>query len=653
MRLPWISVCVAGLGVTIAAAQQISPKEPAQYAGTERPPRVVARPPGMRLGMRKAREFALAPLSESEVQQLSAPDTRLKAGIRRVLPESSIATGAWESTAEGARIWRMALRSPASRGMRVEFDRFSVGAGKVWLYDGTNVEGPYTGEGIYGDGHFWSGAIASGSVTVEYEPAPGAAAELQPPFVIRAISHQTRTALDALESSKDPADFCELDANCYPDWRKSLSSVGQISFMDQGYDILCSGSLLATRDNSFKPYFLTAGHCINNEAAARTVQAYWNYQTDSCGGAVPTSRGSLKSAVGSHLLYSAGFADGDFSLILLQDAPAGTTFAGWDTADPAVSSSLTGIHHPSGSWKRISFGERVADETNEVEGQSAVGDKFLQVEWAKGRVEHGSSGSPLFSAPGVVVGSLSYGPVLSDGTVCTINPSVAGYSRFSNIYPRVRDYLENLPADLITPAKPSVSFSMANRTAAAAQSVQLVTQATGNVTYKLRADANWIKLSSVTGSVSAKTPATISVSVDPTVLSQPGDYSSTVTIFSGAADPQFLRVTASVRIDQSNVSASIAPNPVVQSGNEWSFSIRLAETAGAATKLTAIKFNGSDYSSSIAAWFGTNRIPANGAIVAPLHGAGTFPRGDQYFEFWGVDEASGQSWYRVAKVTFQ
>ena len=653
MRLPWISVCVAGLGVTIAAAQQISPKEPAQYAGTERPPRVVARPPGMRLGMRKAREFALAPLSESEVQQLSAPDTRLKAGIRRVLPESSIATGAWESTAEGARIWRMALRSPASRGMRVEFDRFSVGAGKVWLYDGTNVEGPYTGEGIYGDGHFWSGAIASGSVTVEYEPAPGAAAELQPPFVIRAISHQTRTALDALESSKDPADFCELDANCYPDWRKSLSSVGQISFMDQGYDILCSGSLLATRDNSFKPYFLTAGHCINNEAAARTVQAYWNYQTDSCGGAVPTSRGSLKSAVGSHLLYSAGFADGDFSLILLQDAPAGTTFAGWDTADPAVSSSLTGIHHPSGSWKRISFGERVADETNEVEGQSAVGDKFLQVEWAKGRVEHGSSGSPLFSAPGVVVGSLSYGPVLSDGTVCTINPSVAGYSRFSNIYPRVRDYLENLPADLITPAKPSVSFSMANRTAAAAQSVQLVTQATGNVTYKLRADANWIKLSSVTGSVSAKTPATISVSVDPTVLSQPGDYSSTVTIFSGAADPQFLRVTASVRIDQSNVSASIAPNPVVQSGNEWSFSIRLAETAGAATKLTAIKFNGSDYSSSIAAWFGTNRIPANGAIVAPLHGAGTFPRGDQYFEFWGVDEASGQSWYRVATVTFQ
>ena len=433
-----------------------------------------------------------------------------------------------------------------------------------------------------------------------------------------------------------------------------MSSVAQISFVDNGDELLCSGSLVATRDNSFKPYFLTAGHCINNEAAARTVEAYWTYQTPACGGTPPASRTtSAKSTVGSHLISSAGMADGDFSLVLLTDVPAGTTFAGWDIADPPMSTALTGIHHPSGSWKRISFGERTADATNDVQGVSVPGNLFLQVKWDNGRVEHGSSGSPLFSAPGVIVGSLSYAEFLEDGTVCTINPSVSGYSRFSVTYAQVKDYLENLPADLVTPSKAEISFAVTNRSTPAAQSIQLLTQSTGQAIYKLRADASWIKLSGMTGSVSSKTPATLNISVDAAQLLQPGQYSSTVTILSGAAPPQFLRVNATVKLDQSNVTAAITPSPVVQNGADWSFQIRLAETAGTSTRVTALKFNGADYTSSIVGWFGTDRIPANGSIVAALRGAGVFPHGDQYFEFWGVDDASGQSWYRVATVTFQ
>jgi hypothetical protein len=173
------------------------------------------------------------------------------------------------------------------------------------------------------------------------------------------------------------------------------------------------------------------------------------------------------------------------------------------------------------------------------------------------------------------------------------------------------------------------------------------------VGYKLRADASWIKLSGIAGSLSAKTPATVTIALDAAQLAQPGNYSSTVTILSGAAAPQFLRVTATVRVEQSNVVAGITPNPVVQTGAQWSFQIRLADTAGASTRVTALKFNGADYSANIASWFGTDRIAASGAIVAPLRGSGVFPHGDQYFEFWGVDDASGQPWYRVATVTFQ
>ena len=608
----------------------------------------------MRLGLRKPREFALASLSENEQAQLAEPGPRLKIGIRRAVAPQALASGTWQTTLDGSRVWRMAIASPGSRGMRVEFDNFSAGAGRVWVHDGEHVAGPYTGAGLYDDGHFWSASVFSGSAIVEYEPAPDAPLELQPPFEIRSITHQARSALDATAGTPDPADYCELDVNCYSNWHTTLGSVGLISFMDNGDELLCSGSLVSTRDNSFKPYFLTAGHCVNNEAAARTVQAYWTYQTPACGGTPPANlSSSLKSTLGAHLVNFAAPADGDFSLILLADAPSGTTFAGWDIADPPFGTALTGIHHPSGSWKRISFGNRVADATNNVGGVTVDGSLMLQVQWSDGRVEHGSSGSPLFSAPGVIVGSLSYGEVLSDGTVCAINPSVAGYARFSHTYSQISDYLENLPADLVLPAQPKLSFTVANHAAPAAQFVQLTTQSTGQVTYKLRADASWIKLATMTGNLSAKTPASVSISVDTAQLMAAGSYAGTVTILSGAAPPQYISVTATVRVDQSNVAATIAPNVVVQTGGQWSIQIKLLESAGVATHVTAMKFNGADYSSSIAAWFGANTIPANGSIVAPLTGSGLFPTGDQYFEFWGVDDASRQPWYRTAIVTFR
>jgi hypothetical protein len=85
MRPFLITVCAVGIGVSLAGAQQISRKEPAVYAGTERAARVPARPPGMRLGLRQPRQFSLAPLNEGELARLAEPSVRLRTGIRRTL----------------------------------------------------------------------------------------------------------------------------------------------------------------------------------------------------------------------------------------------------------------------------------------------------------------------------------------------------------------------------------------------------------------------------------------------------------------------------------------------------------------------------------------------------------------------------------------
>jgi hypothetical protein len=183
--------------------------------------------------------------------------------------------------------------------------------------------------------------------------------------------------------------------------------------------------------------------------------------------------------------------------------------------------------------------------------------------------------------------------------------------------------------------------------------VRLTTQSSGQATFKIRADASWLQVSAVTGTLSANSPAQLAITVDASQFDHPGQYSSTITILSGSAAPQFISVKATMTLDQSNVVASISPSQVQQSGGQWSFTIRLAETAGSATRVTALKLNGSDYSSKIKEWFGTDRIAAKGTIEAPLQGSGKFPAGAQYFEFSGIDDGSGQHWYRTATVTFQ
>jgi hypothetical protein len=94
------------------------------------------------MALRAPRELALAPLTAAERAQLGAPGTKLKVGLHRALPADAISLGAWEPMGEDSHVWRMAIRSPGSEGVRVEFRNFSVGQGKVWLHDGTRSAGP-------------------------------------------------------------------------------------------------------------------------------------------------------------------------------------------------------------------------------------------------------------------------------------------------------------------------------------------------------------------------------------------------------------------------------------------------------------------------------------------------------------------------------
>ena len=433
-------------------------------------------PPSLGLHLTPPVEAALPPLAADELERLRPQRGLTPIGVHRQLPQGTVAlssaggrparttvAGAWQATVAG-RLWRLRVTSPEARALRIHFQDFDVGAGKVWIHgaDG-QVAGPYGGRGMYGDGDFWSDIVSGAGATIEYLPDPAKAAAPQveaAPFRIAAVSHiqdipglfgaggLSAQAADAASSSPEKnAASCHLDASCYSEWSGSAKGVALIAFEKDGGSRVCSGALLNNSGEDFTPYFLTAAHCINTDAAARSVIAFWRYQTATCNGNpprrisdLPTSRGaSLLAAMdGALCTNDAGdgsicpWQGGDAALLrLAEDPPGGAWFLGWTTADPPVGGRIVQIHHPDGSFKRISFGR--------VESRLEF---FNDVSYEQGTAENGSSGSPIFDENGRVVGVHSYGPDADDVDVCAFPRDGHGYARFQFFYSHISRYLE-------------------------------------------------------------------------------------------------------------------------------------------------------------------------------------------------------------------
>ena len=244
------------------------------------------------------------------------------------------------------------------------------------------------------------------------------------------------------EVETDAAD-CHLDATCYPEWSSSATGVALIVIeTSEGGSRGCSGTLLNNRRQDLTPYFLTAAHCVDTEEEARSVIAHWSYQTQTCNGELPdfqsvprTEGASLLSTTGSRELRD---PEGDL--------PDGVMFQGWDASPQPVGTQVAGIHHPEnrdwGFFKRISFGQIIPDPGFGTSDDVYTIDVYTIVSWPPGQgyTGPGSSGSALFSSPGTVVGTLSFGDIVENA--CPTRPLLDAYTNFSVFYPRIRQFID-------------------------------------------------------------------------------------------------------------------------------------------------------------------------------------------------------------------
>jgi len=360
----------------------------------------------------------------------------------------------------------------------------------------------------------------------------------------------------------------------------------------------------------------------------------------------------MNSQNGGHLLAWAAVDLGDYSLVLLPNVPPGVVFAGWDTSDPALGAAVVGIHHPQGSYKRIAFAHTVASADFYSGTNFAPAALYDDLVYDLGVTETGSTGSPLFEAPSVIVGSLTYPPSPAGLLVCT--GEQAGYARFSNTYSALEPYLENLPFSEVLPSTTQINFNGLNHviTGSPTQTFTLTTQSTGFVQFVLRPNLPWLSVVPESGTLTASTPVTVQVTVNPAYFPQTETYTGTLTLVANTAPLIFIDVNVAMVINMSNIVAAATPNPVPATGTSWQVTLSLNETNGAATTLTKMLINGADYTSSIQAFFGTNTIPALGVIQATLQTSGLLTPQTIYFEFYGTDTLSGATWVRQRPVTF-
>lgn len=402
------------------------------------------------------------PLASTRIEALQRANRAdgakaLQLGINRNLADEaeSAPLGAlsWQPV-RGGRVARIDVRSPQAAALRVGIDARSLPAGaeirvsSAALPAASAVNAAAALLQADGSGVFWT-AVTDGEVQQIELFLPDGAADALPRFV--AVSHLLTSPLQAMSLAKTLGDsgVCNIDAVCRDGalgqpYINAKNAVARLVFTLPSGTFTCTGTLL--NDNvagTQVPYFFSAAHCFDTQAAANTLVTFWNYETPVCG--VTLSGPNTQVTGGADLLHAN--LNSDALLLRLRPSsplPASAFFAGWDSGTLAANSPVVAIHHPRGDNKKFSRGIHSGHSANVTSSGQTV-TSAARASWAEGTTEGGSSGSGLFTLTNsqyFLRGGL-FGGLASCGNVgqTEAQGNVDYYSRFDQVLPAVRQWL--------------------------------------------------------------------------------------------------------------------------------------------------------------------------------------------------------------------
>lgn len=361
-------------------------------------------------------------------------------GYVEELAPATLDAPTWRPTPDGGRAWTIELLATGTCGMRARLSGRWDSRLELRVYDPESgaAFGPYRHPRLDADGHWWTTLIIGSTLGLEFYLPPKDNDADTDGLIPRVTAVAKHWGVD----QGNPCDSLPLtcghsDILCSPAWLFSGRAVGRYQYIEGGGCFVCTGALINRSPSDLAPLFLTADHCIDTQATATTVALIWFYQNDACDGSIPTNPNLFPRTDGALLLKTRD--NSDTSLLGLFEPPAGDVWLGWDSGGWTLQSDATGIHHPAGNAKRISFGD-VTVALFVTYGQNDA--HVWRVDWDTGSTEGGSSGSPVLDDSGRIRGQLKGGP--GCGT--------ADYGRFGVSYDTHQPYIDGMASPVYVEA---------------------------------------------------------------------------------------------------------------------------------------------------------------------------------------------------------
>jgi lysyl endopeptidase len=379
-------------------------------------------------------QLAAADRPQLSVYELSPPST---GAIQRAVDEQPILfalpisldlnltnSGQWYELPNGDRVWWIQLSATGAEALGVLYQHMYLPPGsRLTMFHPVHEEitGTYTQKDVPPTHRFQTGFLDGEQCVLEYyEPLAfrdrGRLEIFRADYAFLDPEEQSQRLLNFGFGAADP---CNININCpeganWQDEKRGVCRVQMTLVEGTGW---CSGSLLNNTLEDGTPYILSGFHCQDGFTPMYDLWRFdFNYEGPEC--VNPGVEPDFDSVLGC--MMRSGYQASDFLLVeATAPIPAdyNVYFNGWDRND-GVPGTATHIHHPAADIRKIAVDTQAAVihpvPINWNNGVTTPPDHHFRVVFDHGTFEPGSSGGPLFSTAGLVVGQLHGGVIGCD-----------------------------------------------------------------------------------------------------------------------------------------------------------------------------------------------------------------------------------------------